>query len=533
MSAPVREGDLLDGKYRVERVLGQGGMGVVVAATHIQLGERVALKFLLPAHEKDREVRSRFEREARSAARIRSPHVARVTDVGHTPSGGPYLVMEYLAGMDLQAMLDTRGPLPIADAVDFTAQACLALAEAHRVGVVHRDMKPANLFLTRANDGTACIKLLDFGISKVQAPEISRLTNGALGTPEYMSPEQLRDASSVDARCDFWGVGLVLHQLLVKQHPFHGLPLGPLLMAILQQPAPSLRALRAEVPAALEAVVHRCLEKEPARRYPDAGELARALLPFASPVGRAAIQSITALSAQHAPPSTPVSHGTGLAGTWRTDDGAWPASSGSPTNPMESGPPRTHVMEGGSQRTHVMDGGAQRTNVMERSDRSLDATKPMGAASARGRAPLEVTRPDPLPASLPGISTRSVQPIGATRSAAARGARIGVAVGVLALAAGTAWVATRPTSTSVQAASPPTAAVEPSSPPPPPAATTAPPATPDPSAERPVASAEPAAVTSARAPTAPAGRPAPPRTAAERPAPPPPPAAEPEFGGRL
>src|SRR6478752_489071 len=162
----LNEGEVLAGKYRIERVLGQGGMGIVVAATHLQLGERVALKFLLPEALSNPLAVERFAREARAAVKIKSEHVARVSDVGTLENGAPYMVMEYLDGSDLAAWLTQRGRLPVEQAVEFVLQASEAIAEAHSLGIVHRDLKPANLFVTRRPDGALSVKVLDFGISK-------------------------------------------------------------------------------------------------------------------------------------------------------------------------------------------------------------------------------------------------------------------------------------------------------------------------------------------------------------------------------
>ena len=223
-------GDVLAGKYRVERVLGSGGMGVVVAAMHLTLQERVALKFLLPEGAKKEETVTRFLREARAAAKIKSEHVARVSDVGTLESGAPYLVMEYLDGSDLSALLRRDGPLPPRDAVEYVLQACEALAEAHAVGIVHRDLKPANLFLARHAGGAPRIKVLDFGISKLTArdpsmppddPSMTR-TRAWLGSPLYMSPEQMRSARDVDTRTDIWALGVILYELLSGKPPFDG-----------------------------------------------------------------------------------------------------------------------------------------------------------------------------------------------------------------------------------------------------------------------------------------------------------------------
>jgi serine/threonine protein kinase len=206
----VKPGEILAGKYQVERVLGVGGMGVVVAAHHIQLDEKVALKFLLPDALKNTEALARFEREARAAVKIKSEHIARVIDVGKLDSGSPYMVMEYLEGGDLSGMLSKTGKLPVEQAVDFVLQASEAIAEAHALGIVHRDLKPANLFCIRRRDGQLAIKVLDFGISKVtktgSMPDSMSMTKttAVIGSPVYMSPEQMQSSKGVDLRTDVW-----------------------------------------------------------------------------------------------------------------------------------------------------------------------------------------------------------------------------------------------------------------------------------------------------------------------------------------
>ena len=284
----VREGEVLAGKFRIERVLGQGAMGVVVAATHIQLDERVALKFLLPEALINTDAVARFAREARAAVKIKSEHVARVSDVGTLESGSPYMVMEYLHGQDLSERLFDRGALPIADAVDFVLQACEALAEAHALGIVHRDLKPANLFVTTRPDGTACIKVLDFGISKfTTAGSASELgmtkTATVMGSPLYMSPEQLSSTRSVDARTDIWAIGVILYELISGQVPFEAETMPQLCGMVLGEAPPSLREQRPGLPEGLEAVVLRCLAKDRTQRYASIAELAEALAPFGPP----------------------------------------------------------------------------------------------------------------------------------------------------------------------------------------------------------------------------------------------------------
>src|SRR5262245_41329189 len=225
---PVGEGTMLADKYRVERVLGRGGMGVVVAATHVELDQRVALKFLLPEAMESVEVVERFAREARAAVKIESEHVARVIDVGKLENGLPYMVMEYLNGRDLAALLDEQIKLSIDDALEYTLQACEAIAQAHALGIIHRDLKPANLFVTNRADGTTSIKVLDFGISKVSlagsSPAEMNLTQTAaiMGSPTYMSPEQMRASRDVDPRADIWALGVIMYELLAGQPPFMG-----------------------------------------------------------------------------------------------------------------------------------------------------------------------------------------------------------------------------------------------------------------------------------------------------------------------
>ncbi|MBL8608908.1 MAG: serine/threonine protein kinase, partial [Myxococcales bacterium] len=292
MSAPVREGDILAGKYKVERVLAHGGMGVVVAAIHQQLEQRVALKFLLPEEMKNEGTVGRFLLEAKAAVRLRSEHVARVLDVGTADTGSPYIVMEYLEGRDLSAILADGEPMSVTSAVSYVLQACEAVAEAHALGIVHRDLKPANLFLTHRADGTPCVKVLDFGVSKLVGRDLNMTkTNAVIGTPFYMAPEQLRSSRDADVRSDIWALGMVLYELLTGNVAFERDTLPELCMAIMTMPTPAPRDKRPDIPPALEAVILRALAKEPAQRYPTLAELARALAPF-SPLGPASEKRI-------------------------------------------------------------------------------------------------------------------------------------------------------------------------------------------------------------------------------------------------
>ena len=281
----VYAGQILGGKYRVDRVLGAGGMGMVVAATHLQLDERIAIKFLLPEALRNPEAVARFGREARAAVKIRGEHVARVIDVGTFENGAPYMVMEHLDGQDLSALLHERGALSPSDAVDAVLQACEALAEAHALGIVHRDLKPANLFMTRRPDGTPSVKVLDFGISKVTLPGSDHSmtkTSAVMGSPLYMSPEQMTASRHVDARTDVWAIGVVLYELLTGRVPFSAETLPEICGLILTATPAAIRNYSPAVPEGLQAVVQRCLEKDRERRFANVSELARALSPFGS-----------------------------------------------------------------------------------------------------------------------------------------------------------------------------------------------------------------------------------------------------------
>jgi eukaryotic-like serine/threonine-protein kinase len=273
-------GDVLAGKYRVDKILGIGGMGMVVAAMHLELDQRVALKFMLPAAAESPETAARFLREARAAGRLNSDHVCRMVDLGRFDSGAPYIVMEYLQGESLAAALRRRGPLRVDDAVDYILQAVEGLAEAHAHGIVHRDLKPDNLFLHRRNDGGTVLKVLDFGISKISLNGGSTRTGDIMGSPAYMAPEQMESTRNVDARADVWSLGVVLYQMVTGQPPFRGDTLPLLCMHVVNDEPDPISAIRADLPDGFEAAAMRCLRKNVDERYPDVGELAHALAPF-------------------------------------------------------------------------------------------------------------------------------------------------------------------------------------------------------------------------------------------------------------
>lgn len=291
----VRAGDFLAEKYRVERVHQQGTLGVTVEAEHLQLGQRVAIKLLTADPAQHPEAAARFLRGARFAVQLRNEHVARVVDVGTLDSGVPYMVTEHLSGSDLRAVLRVREWLPVPEAVDYVLQACEALAEAHLLGFVHRNLKLSNLFLTRLDDGKPIIKLLDFCVSEGalgEAPINGAAAGAVVSSLAYLAPEQIRDPLSVDARADIWAMGAVLHELLTGVSVFAA-STAPGLFAVIAADAPTpVTHLRREIPAELESVVLRCLEKQREDRFADIGDFARQLKPFASSEGRESVERI-------------------------------------------------------------------------------------------------------------------------------------------------------------------------------------------------------------------------------------------------
>jgi serine/threonine-protein kinase len=286
-------GTVLGGKYRVEQVLGVGGMGAVVAAHHLQLDQKVAIKYLLPEVAQVPEVVERFSREARASAKIRGEHVARVIDVGQFEDGAPYIVMEYLVGHDLAKELTLHAPLKIEDVLRYVLQACEALAEAHAAKIVHRDLKPQNLFLSEQPGRSSVVKVLDFGISKVGtdagAAALTR-TSALIGTVYYMSPEQMNTPKAVDHRSDIWSLGVILYELLTGTLPFGGESAPEIIAAILMNQPVDVRKHRPDIPEGLAAVTHRCLRTKADERYASVASLAQALAPYAAPGDRQSVE---------------------------------------------------------------------------------------------------------------------------------------------------------------------------------------------------------------------------------------------------
>jgi serine/threonine-protein kinase len=278
----IPEGEILADKYRAERVLGAGGMGVVVRVRQLESSQVFALKFLRPSVARDPSATARFLREAQAAGRIQNPHVVRISDVGTLASGLPYLVMEYLEGVTLEARLKSGPALEVAMACDFALQVCEGLAAAHATGIIHRDIKPANLTLCPREEQGELLKILDFGVSKIidESQGLTR-TQTALGSPLYMSPEQMRSARAADARADQWSLGAVIYRMLTGKLPFNAASLPRVCVLVMEGSFAPMSTLRPDLPAPLVAAVERCLKVEPNERHADVAALAQALAPFA------------------------------------------------------------------------------------------------------------------------------------------------------------------------------------------------------------------------------------------------------------
>jgi serine/threonine-protein kinase len=280
------------GRYRFERVIGEGAMGTVIAAHHELLDVPVAVKILSLDLAGKQNFVDRFLREARAVARLKSEHVARVMDVGTLPTGQPFIVMELLEGADLERRLAREKRLPVSEAADFVLQALEAIAHAHSAGIVHRDLKPANLFITLSPDGREVVKVLDFGIAKLvdrqaidkEGKRSGALTgdHAALGSPSYMSPEQVRDSGSIDHRADLWALGTILYELVTGAPAFDGQSAGEIFGAILHSKPAPLSKLLPDPPPMFEEVIAKCLEPDREKRWGDAAQLARAIAPFGS-----------------------------------------------------------------------------------------------------------------------------------------------------------------------------------------------------------------------------------------------------------
>ena len=374
-NVPVVAGDVIAGKYVVEKVIGAGGVGVVVSARHTLLDERVAIKLLQRSACTSDENLARFDREGRALARIKSPHVARVMDVGALPTGEPFMVMERLDGDDLSVVIRRDAPVPIERAVSWIVQACEAVVEAHAVGIIHRDLKPANLFLCRDAGGDELIKVLDFGISKLlrdAAPRDHGLTQATsiIGSPLYMSPEQMESPAEADERSDIWALGTLLYELVSGVAPFDA-PTIPLLCAQICTGSPRpLGAQLPGVPEGLARVVHRCLANRPEDRFQSVADLVFALAPFGPPSASYAAERIARVARSAGLPVSdePISLG----------DGAGPVSTVRPRSAL----PGATVT--------ILDEDTSNEPKSSRRKWSWSSAPPPPPASQRERAPVVV-----------------------------------------------------------------------------------------------------------------------------------------------
>jgi serine/threonine protein kinase len=283
MAETPQPGELVGGKYRVLRVLGEGGMGVVLEVHHERLDQKMAIKMMRPEFSRNADFVRRFAREARAAARLRSPHAVKVFDVDELPDGRAYMVMELLEGNDLDAEIDTKGTIPIPQIVDWMLQVCAAIGEAHSAGIVHRDLKPPNIFLAESQGGGERLaKVLDFGISRYSKVGDGTTTEQAIGTPQFMSPEQVRGSRGLDGRCDIWAIGVILYRVLTGRFPFSGETATAVVIAIATEPPLPILAARPDLPSPLIGAIMTALEKNPEDRFSTVEQFAAALAPFGS-----------------------------------------------------------------------------------------------------------------------------------------------------------------------------------------------------------------------------------------------------------
>jgi serine/threonine-protein kinase len=400
MSAPrVKPGDVLGGKYKVERILGVGGMGVVVAAKHIDLGQRVALKFMNKEIMSEAGHAERFLREAKAAVQLKSVHTARVLDVGRLKNGEPFMVMEYLEGRDLDAELQVRGPMPPHVAVDYILQATEALAEAHGLGMIHRDVKLKNLFLTSTVDGRPLVKVLDFGLAKkfgVSNDVSLTATSAVFGSPQYMSPEQMKSAKDVDFRSDIWSLGVCLYELLTGRVPYDAQGVAEICAMVLKDPVPPPSQFIHGIPFDLEQVVLQCLEKDVTHRYQSVAELGFALQNYSADEGSAVRILQVMQSAQKVEvPTLMTMPGSDLASPGKMTMNAWDSNLPSPRSTHLLTKPQLLAALGGAMVLAVIGLGGIGFAVKHR---KLAQATPAAAVAAKSAAAPPAADPLPPPA---------------------------------------------------------------------------------------------------------------------------------------
>jgi serine/threonine-protein kinase len=450
---PAAPGEVIAGKYQVDAAIAVGGMGVVCEATHLELQKRVAIKFVRPELAQHEGFVSRFLNEARAAAALHSEHVAHVLDCGRLPTGAPYMVLEYLEGTDLAKALKNDGPLPTQRAVDYALQVCEALAEAHNKRLVHRDIKPDNIFLTAGPGGVTVIKVLDFGVSKQLESQNPSLTddNQGIGSPHYMSPEQMTTPSEVDARSDIWSLGAVLYELIGGYPPFDGNTVPEVCAKVVTiEPLP-LHRHAPNVPRRLEAVIMQCLHKDRDKRFADVGELADALVPFASIEGAASAEVVARILGR-----IPTRRRTMVSG--EIDEAM---SAPSTDRPSADSIPGVGPSPWGALALFILLGGATIFGVF----RLLYGGQAPGSTT-------DTSLPAPLPSALAPSSSASALPPPATANAATATSASPAAPSATApataaaAAADAAAAAPRPTVAATATAKPPATATVPVKPPP-------------------------------------------------------------------
>ncbi len=422
----ARPGEILLGKYRVEDVIGIGGMGCVVRASHLYLQQPVAIKILLPSMVESQSTVQRFMREAQATVKLRSEHIARVMDVSTLPDGTPVMVMEYLEGYDLNQILRHHGPQLPQAVVDLMLQACEGIAEAHSLGIIHRDIKPSNFFITRRPDGSNLLKILDFGISKANGEGISELTGTqtVVGTPTYMAPEQMQTARSTDPRSDIWSMGVVMYQMLAGRPPFEAENYAQLVLMVAKDPPAQFNVA---LPGGLQSIVFRCLEKDPKNRIQNAGELARMLAPYASdPLSaqQSAERASRILSAPRgSQPGFPLSSGAG-GGVQLTPPALTPKSWGQTGSSLggAAGQMGTKVVRGGrglviaGVATLCIAAGAGGYFISSSmkggssDDKGTHVTAPEPSAATQPAAPTPAPTPPPTPAPAPAETPPAAAP---------------------------------------------------------------------------------------------------------------------------
>jgi serine/threonine-protein kinase len=443
-------GDVLAGKYVVEGVLGAGAMGVVLSALHKQLGERVAIKLLVSARADSID---RFDREMRIIARLRGEHVVRILDAGRTEAGVPYLVMEHLRGETLADLLRREGQLSPSRAADFALQVCEGLAEAHGGGIVHRDVKPSNLFVVTRPDGTPQVKLIDFGIAKgglLDADAELTRTDSLLGSPSYASPEQLTAPRRVDARSDVWACGVTLFRMVTGRLPFEGETLAHVCMNVVGQPAPPASTLNGEVTPALDAVIARCLEKDASDRFPTVAALAAALEPCSSSPTRGTARRVGDIL-QHAAASEEADAASGprLVRTPASLEGADATTNPTPDATSTSGAERTHT---GASTASELEALAPRARA---GSRHLRWAAPLVALATAGGVILFTSHHD-APAAVATAATTTSEPSSSAPPAGASPATDpGPAIAAPAITASTVVAVAALPSTSAAAPAPP------------------------------------------------------------------------------